>query len=49
MTQIDNAGNVTEKQNFEWYYAYATQLEEREGTVSKQHLEQKIGQTVRVK
>jgi hypothetical protein len=49
VTQIDNAGVVTEKQNFEWYYNYTTQLEEREGTTSTERLEQTIGPQVRVK
>jgi hypothetical protein len=49
VTKTDDAGNVTEKQNFEWYWNYTTQLEEREGTITKERLEQKIGQTVRVK
>lgn len=49
VTQTDNAGNVIEKQNFEWYYTYATELEQRDGTVSKQRIEQKIGEKIRIK
>jgi hypothetical protein len=49
VTAMNDAGVVTEKQNFEWYYNYTTQLEEREGTVSTERLEQKLGPTVRVK
>ena len=30
VTNIDNAGNVTEKQNFEWFYDYSVQLTEEQ-------------------
>ena len=30
VTKTDNAGNVTEKQNFEWFYDYSVQLKEEE-------------------
>ncbi len=30
VTGMDNAGNVTEKQNFEWYFSYQTQITEKE-------------------
>lgn len=30
VTKMDDAGNVTEKQNFEWYYSYRTQDSEKE-------------------
>lgn len=30
VTNTDNAGNVTEKQNFEWYFSFASQLIEKE-------------------
>jgi hypothetical protein len=30
VTKIDNAGNVTEKQNFEWYWDYKTRMEQKE-------------------
>lgn len=30
VTNTDNAGNVTEKQNFEWYFQYGCQLVEKE-------------------
>lgn len=38
VTQTDNAGNIIEKQNFEWYYNYQTQFKDamREITTSKQ-------------
>ncbi len=49
VTQTDAAGNVIEKQNFEWYFNYATQREEREGTVSIERLKVAIGPRVRVK
>jgi hypothetical protein len=49
VTKTDDAGNVTEKQNFEWYWNYTTQLEEREAMITKERIEQKIGQTIRVK
>lgn len=37
VTQTDNAGNIIEKQNFEWYYNYQTQFKDamREITTSK--------------
>lgn len=49
VTQTDSGGNVTEKQNFTWYYNYATQLEQREGTTSTERLEETLGPQVRVK
>jgi hypothetical protein len=33
VTKTDAAGNVTEKQNFEWYYNYAVQTKEQVGEV----------------
>lgn len=33
VTQTDAAGNVTEKQNFEWYFNYVVQNQESMGTV----------------
>lgn len=37
VTKTDNAGNIVEKQNFEWYYKYQTQAKEaaREVTTSR--------------
>jgi len=35
VTNTDTAGNVTEKQNFEWFFQYAVQLVEQEMSVSK--------------
>lgn len=37
VTKTDNAGNIVEKQNFEWYYKYQTQSKEaaREITTSR--------------
>jgi hypothetical protein len=35
VTNIDQAGNVTEKQNFEWYFSYQTQTTEKEFTVPR--------------
>jgi hypothetical protein len=34
VTNMDQAGNVTEKQNFEWYFSYQTQVVEKEFSVS---------------
>lgn len=31
VTATDEAGNITERHNFEWYFNYYTQVEEREG------------------
>jgi hypothetical protein len=33
-TKTDAAGNITEKQNFEWYFKYATQRKEETGNVT---------------
>ncbi len=33
-TKTDAAGNITEKQNFEWYFKYATQRREETGKVA---------------
>jgi len=33
VTNIDQAGNVTEKQNFEWYFSYQTQRVEKDVTI----------------
>ena len=33
VTGIDQAGNITEKQNFEWYFSYQTQATEKEFSV----------------
>ena len=33
VTNIDQAGNVTEKQNYEWYFSYRTQTNEKEISV----------------
>ncbi len=33
ITNMDQAGNVTEKQNFEWYFSYQTQQTEKEISV----------------
>lgn len=38
VTKTDAAGNVTEKQNFEWYFNYATQLREETGPVHRERL-----------
>jgi len=35
VTNMDQAGNVTEKQNFEWYFSYETQATEKEFSVPK--------------
>lgn len=38
VTAIDNAGSVTEKQNYEWYFNYSTKVDERRVEVhSPQH------------
>lgn len=37
-TKADAAGNVTEKQNFEWYFNYATQVREESGEIHKERL-----------
>jgi hypothetical protein len=34
VTGMDAAGNVTEKQNFEWLYAYSTKTQNQAGTVT---------------
>jgi hypothetical protein len=34
-TKTDAAGNVTEKQNFEWYYNYGVQRKEATGSIVK--------------
>ena len=34
--KIDNAGNIVEKQNFEWYYNYQTQIKEETAEVVKE-------------
>ncbi|HVZ71004.1 MAG TPA: hypothetical protein VHJ20_01405 [Polyangia bacterium] len=34
VTKTDAAGNITEKQNFEWYYNYVLQTHEEPGTVT---------------
>ena len=33
VTKIDQAGNVSEKQNYEWYFSYKTQATEKDFTV----------------
>lgn len=33
VTNMDQAGSVTEKQNFEWYFSYQTQIVEKEFSV----------------
>lgn len=33
VTKTDNAGNITDKQNFEWYYNYETQVKQESGQV----------------
>jgi hypothetical protein len=35
VTKTDNAGNIVEKQNYEWYYAYQVQIKEEAMEVSK--------------
>lgn len=35
VTKTDQAGNITEKQNFEWFYNYAVQVHEETGTIQK--------------
>jgi hypothetical protein len=35
VTKTDNAGNIVEKQNYEWYYAYQVQVKEEAMEVSK--------------
>jgi hypothetical protein len=38
VTRTDDAGDVTEKQNSEWFFNYTPQLEETTGPVSRQRL-----------
>jgi hypothetical protein len=38
VTKTDAAGNIAEKQNFEWYFNYAPQLHQEAGTVNKERL-----------
>ena len=38
VTNVDKAGNVTEKQNFEWYFNYSPQLREEISTVTRQRM-----------
>jgi hypothetical protein len=33
VTNTDQAGNVTEKQNFEWYFSYQTQTTDKEFSI----------------
>jgi len=33
VTKMDQAGNITDKQNFEWYFSYQTQATEKEVSV----------------
>lgn len=33
VTKVDAAGNIVEKQNFEWYYSYGLQTKQEPGTV----------------
>jgi hypothetical protein len=42
-TNMDGAGNVTEKQNFEWYYTYHAQTLERTGTITRTRREEPVG------
>ena len=49
VTGTDAAGNVTERQNFEWYYGYESEFVELELKVSKQRLEQRLGRPVRIR
>jgi hypothetical protein len=34
VTKTDVAGNITEKQNFEWYYNYTLQRKEETGAAT---------------
>ncbi len=43
VTRTDAAGNVTEKQNFEWYYNYRTNAVVREGVVQTTTRNEAIG------
>lgn len=36
VTKTDAAGNPTERQNFEWYFNYVTQLHEEVGTIQRE-------------
>jgi hypothetical protein len=47
VTKTDAAGNVTEKQNFEWYFTYTTQLKEQQNEVVKEQFERQAGPRVR--
>lgn len=38
VTKADQAGNILEKQNFEWFYNYALQVVEERGEVKKQRM-----------
>jgi hypothetical protein len=44
VTDIDVAGNVTEKQNFEWYYTYRSDPVSRQGTVETTRRQEPVGQ-----
>ena len=35
VTKADAAGNVTERQNYEWYFNYRTKVREEEATITK--------------
>jgi len=43
VTKTDAAGNVTEKQNFEWYYNLETQLVQDSGFVRSTQMDVPIG------
>lgn len=43
VTKTDAAGNVTEKQNFEWYYTYRSSVVSRQGVVQTGTREDPIG------
>jgi hypothetical protein len=46
--KIDAAGNITQKENFEWYYSYSTQPVTKEGQVKVVRDDQPIGPSVPV-
>jgi hypothetical protein len=43
VTNTDAAGNVTKKQNFEWYYTYRSDVVSRQGVVETSRREEPIG------
>jgi hypothetical protein len=48
ITAVDQAGNVTEKQNFDWFYTYAPKLAETEAVVKTRRIVERAGETTLV-